>query len=174
MPKERRCPPCKLAINFAMSFLADLGGDRAAWRGHQETARFSGQPDTPTALDPALRQGRHPSQIACVEILDLASVSLNLRPVSNSARRMPPIVSANLRRKLPLIARLPHFDCAPLQVTIIFTFSHVFGAATSTALRTCQPTPRPWPRYRQGLPIPRPVGGMAFMARRQPSEGQQS
>ena len=81
-------------------------------------ARFSGEPDTPTALDPALRQGRHPSQIACVEILDLASVSLNLRSFSNSARRMPPIVSANLRRKPPLIARRAVYDCAPLHLGI--------------------------------------------------------
>ena len=31
-------------------------------------------------------------------------------------RRAPPIVSANLRRKPPLIACPPHFDCAPLQL----------------------------------------------------------
>ncbi len=52
----------------------------------------------------------------CVEIYDLASVSHSVRSGSNSVRQSVPPVSANVRRKLPLIARSPHFDCASLQV----------------------------------------------------------
>ena len=51
-----------------------------------------------------------------LEPLDLASVSPSLRPVSNSVRRMHPSVSANVRRKLPLIARRTAHHCAPLQL----------------------------------------------------------
>ena len=59
---------------------------------------------------------QHESQPLCVEPADLASVSPIVRSFSNSVRRTHPIVSANLRQKPPLIARPPHFDCAPLHV----------------------------------------------------------
>ncbi len=36
----------------------------------------------------------------------------------NSVRQTPPIVSANLRRKPPSIARRTGYDCAPLQLAI--------------------------------------------------------
>ena len=52
----------------------------------------------------------------CVEPLDLASVSPIVRPVSNSVRRNHPTVSANLRRKTPLIARRAVHHCAPLHI----------------------------------------------------------
>ena len=109
MPQERRSLPCKLAINSATGFWADFGDDRAAGHGHQETARFPGDLSPPPRRIPA-------SHTFCVGTLDLASVSTTVRPVSNTVRRTPPTVSANLRRKVPLIARPPHFDCAPLQL----------------------------------------------------------
>ena len=52
----------------------------------------------------------------CVEIYDLASVSLIMRSISNSVRWRHPPVSANVRRKPLLIARRPHFDCASLHL----------------------------------------------------------
>src|SRR4051794_16142632 len=51
-------------------------------------------------------------------MLDLASVSTSVRSISNSVRRTYPTVSANLRRKPPLIARRAVHHCAPLQVSI--------------------------------------------------------
>ena len=59
-------------------------------------------------------QGSPPSHAFCVGPDDLASVSPIMRPVSRSVRRSLPPVSANVRRKQPLIVRRPHFDCAPL------------------------------------------------------------
>jgi len=56
------------------------------------------------------------SHLAGVEIFDLASVSHSMRSVSNDVRQSIPSVSANLRRKLPLIARRAVYDCAPLHV----------------------------------------------------------
>jgi hypothetical protein len=57
-----------------------------------------------------------PSHIARVDPDDLASVSPIVRPVSRNVRRCAAPVSANVRRKRPLIARPPQFDCAPLQL----------------------------------------------------------
>ena len=57
------------------------------------------------------------SHLAGVEIFDLASVSHSMRSVSNDVRESIPSVSANLRRKLPLIARRAVYDCAPLHVS---------------------------------------------------------
>ena len=48
-----------------------------------------------------------PSHIARVDPDDLASVSPIVRPVSRNVRRYAAPVSANVRRKRPLIARLP-------------------------------------------------------------------
>ena len=45
------------------------------------------------------------SHAFCVGMLDLAFVSTTVRSVLNSGRRTHPPVSANLRRKPPLIAR---------------------------------------------------------------------
>lgn len=59
MPQERRILPCKLAINSATGFWADLEGDRAAGRGHQETARFPHEPSSDRADPP-----RRPSHVA--------------------------------------------------------------------------------------------------------------
>jgi len=50
------------------------------------------------------------SQLICVGTLDLASVSPNVRSVSDSVRSRRLMFSSIVRRKLP------HFDCAPLQV----------------------------------------------------------
>jgi hypothetical protein len=75
-----------------------------------------------------------PSHIARVDPDDLASVSPIVRPVSRNVRRCAAPVSANVRRKRPLIARPPQFDCAPLHV----------ATATSPAERraggSCEPT----------------------------------
>jgi hypothetical protein len=56
------------------------------------------------------------SHAFCVGTFDLASVSTSVRPVSDNVRRTTPIVSANLRRKPPLIARRAVYVCAPLQI----------------------------------------------------------
>ena len=64
-----------------------------------------------------LRRPATPSHAFCVELLDLASVSPIVRPISNSVRRNHPTVSADLRRKPPLIARRTVHHCAPLHVT---------------------------------------------------------
>jgi hypothetical protein len=45
---------------------------------------------------------------------------MTVRSVSDSVRFWSLIFSANLRRKLPLIARRPHFDCAPLHLRTTF------------------------------------------------------
>jgi hypothetical protein len=51
-------------------------------------------------------------------VIYCASVSPNVRCVSANVRLTLASVSHNVRRKRPSIARLPHFDCAPLQVTL--------------------------------------------------------
>ena len=53
----------------------------------------------------------------CVGTFDLASVSMTVRSVSNNLRPDTQIVSANLRRKAPFIARQTGYDCAPLQLS---------------------------------------------------------
>src|SRR3954463_16167846 len=58
-----------------------------------------------------------PSHTFCVGMLDLASVSTSVRSISNSVRRTHPTVSANLRRKPPLIARRAGHHCAPLHLS---------------------------------------------------------
>jgi hypothetical protein len=98
-------------INSATGFLADRGGDRPARRSHQETARFP-RASPANRADPRLLA----SHTFCVGMLDLASVSTSVRSISNSVRRTPPPVSANLRRKPPLIARRAAHHCAPLHV----------------------------------------------------------
>ena len=95
---------------IATGFLVEFRVDRPAAHSHQETARFSREPRPVIAT-------RDPSQLSCVEIYDLASVSHSVRSVSNSVRQSGPSVSANLRLKSPLIARPPHFDCAPLHIS---------------------------------------------------------
>src|ERR1700677_1781628 len=84
---------------------------RRAWSDRPETARFPHGSRTRPAPAP-----RSPSHAFCVGTIDLASVSPTMRPVSISVRPTHPIVSANPRRKPPLIARPPQFDCAPLQL----------------------------------------------------------
>jgi hypothetical protein len=96
-------------INSATGFLADRGGDRPARRSRQETARFP-RASPANRADPRLL----PSHTFCVGMLDLASVSTSVRSISNSVRRTHPTVSANLRRKPPLIARRAGHHCAPL------------------------------------------------------------
>ena len=59
----------------------------------------------------------NPSYIVRVDPDDLASVSPIVRPVSRNVRRCAAPVSANVRRKRPLIARPPQFDCAPLHLS---------------------------------------------------------
>jgi hypothetical protein len=97
--------------DFRTGFLVDSGGDRPAGRDRQETARFPRASSSNPADPPRL-----PSHTFCVGTLDLASVSMTVRSISNSVRRTHSPVSTNVRQKTPLIARRPHFDCAPLQV----------------------------------------------------------
>ena len=96
---------------IATAFLMESGGDWPVGRRRQETARF---PRASSGNRADLR--RLPSHTFCVGTRDLASISPTVRSVSNNVRRTPPSVSANLRRKPPLIARPPHFDCAPLHL----------------------------------------------------------
>jgi hypothetical protein len=51
------------------------------------------------------RPRRLPSHTFCVGTLDLASVSMTVRSISNSVRRTHSPVSTNVRQKTPLIAR---------------------------------------------------------------------
>ena len=93
--------------DFRTGFLSDFRPPRPVDHDRQETARFPHEPA------PAPRAQ---SQIMCVGTFDLASVSPSLRSVSNNLRRDTPIVSPNLRRKPPLIARRTVYDCAPLHL----------------------------------------------------------
>jgi hypothetical protein len=96
---------------FRNGFSGSFRGNWSTGRSRQETARFPGEPTaTPTAAP------RPSSHAFCVGTLDLASVSNNVRSVSDSVRRTGASVSANLRRKPPLIARRAGYDCAPLHV----------------------------------------------------------
>jgi hypothetical protein len=104
---------------IATGFLADRGGDRPARRSRQETARFP-RASPANRADPRLL----PSHTFCVGMLDLASVSTSVRSISNSVRRTPPPVSANLRRKPPLIARRAGHHCAPLQLSALWPSSN--------------------------------------------------
>jgi hypothetical protein len=103
--------------DFRTGFLSDFRPPRPVDHDRQETARFPHEPA------PAPRAQ---SQIMCVGTFDLASVSPSLRSVANNLRRDTPIVSANLRRKAPLIARRTGYDCAPLH---ILGFDDVSGFA---------------------------------------------
>jgi hypothetical protein len=58
------------------------------------------------------------SQRSCVEIYDLASVSMIVRSVSDSVRQTASQVSTNVRRKRGLISRPAVHDCAPVQVAV--------------------------------------------------------
>ena len=77
----------------------DYQRDWLAEHKRQKTARFPGEPS------PDRLHCRAQSQPLCVEIYDLASVSPIVRSFSNSARRTPVSVSANVRQEVPLIAR---------------------------------------------------------------------
>ncbi len=90
-------------------FWWSLGVQRGLWGHNQGTARFPGGPPSAPAAAP-----RSLSHAFCVGTIDLAFVSPIVRSVSSSVRRRHPIVSANLRRKVPLIARRAGYDCAPL------------------------------------------------------------
>ena len=93
----------------AMGFLAELYHREPAPRDRQKTARFPG--------------GQ--SQRSCVEIYDLAPVSMIVRSVSNSARLTVPPVSTNVRQKTPLIARRAVHDCAPLHILSQVRYTHL-------------------------------------------------
>ena len=56
------------------------------------------------------------SQLMCVELHDLASVSPTVRSVSDSVRPTPASVSANVRQKQALIARRAVHPCASLHI----------------------------------------------------------
>ena len=98
-------------IDFRTGSLVVFQRQSPALRGHQETARFPGGPPSAPAAAP-----RSLSRAFCVGTIGLASVSPIVRSVSSSVRRRHPIVSANLRRKVPLIARRAGYDCAPLHL----------------------------------------------------------
>ena len=79
-----------------------------------------------------------------------ASVSPSLRYVSSNVRLTLASVSRNVRRKRPSIARLPHFDCAPLQLAIgqfprdrpeLLVAVHILNALAEMLL-DCRPPPR--------------------------------
>ncbi len=59
----------------------------------------------------------------CFAIAWHSAASLSARSVSHNVRLRPPMFSRIVRRKWPLIARPPHFDCAPLHLTAPFGFS---------------------------------------------------
>ena len=82
-------------------------GDQARRIGGIRTSRFGRVP-------PACRPD--PSHTVCVGSDDLASVSPIMRSVSRRVRRSRPPVSANVRRKQPLIARPADYHCASLQL----------------------------------------------------------
>jgi hypothetical protein len=84
-----------------------------------------------------------PSHIARVDPDDLASVSPIVRPVSRNVRRCAAPVSANVRRKRPLIARPPQFDCAPLQLK----------AGFPPSMRRRARCPATWPASNSGFAI---------------------
>jgi hypothetical protein len=98
---------------IATGFLADSGDGWPAEHRRQETARFP-RASPANRADPRLL----PSHTFCVGTLDLASVSPIVRSISNSVRRTHPTVSANLRRKPPLIARRAGHHCAPLHLAM--------------------------------------------------------
>jgi hypothetical protein len=84
----------------AMSFLAELH--------RHESARV-------TARKPLVFLAVRP-QTACVEIHDLAPVSMSVRSISDSVRQTTPPVSTNVRRKSTLILRRAVHDRAPVQL----------------------------------------------------------
>jgi hypothetical protein len=98
---------------IATGFLADSENDWLAGRDRQETARFPRASSSNPADPPRL-----PSHTFCVGTLDLASVSMTVRSISNSVRRTHSPVSTNVRQKTPLIARQAVYDCAPLHVAV--------------------------------------------------------
>ncbi len=108
---RKRRPPCILAINSTTGFLADFSG---GWTMHMAGRKPPVFRTSRTAAAPP--HSRSPSHAFCVRTIDLASVSTIVRSVSNNVRRTHPIVSTNLRQKLPLIARRTGYDCAPLHV----------------------------------------------------------
>jgi hypothetical protein len=89
----------------------DSGGDPPAGQDRQETALY---PRASSSNPADLR--RLPSGTFCVGTLDLASVSMIVRSISNSARRTHSPVSTNMRQKRPLIARQAVYDCASLHI----------------------------------------------------------
>jgi hypothetical protein len=97
--------------DFRTGILPVFQPPRPDERGRHKTARFPRGSASSSAVP-----RRHPSHAFCVEPLDLASVSPIVRPISNSVRRNHPTVSANLRRKPPLIARRTVHHCAPLHL----------------------------------------------------------
>ncbi len=112
-----------------------LAPDAMAFPMFTDTCRFGGQ-----------------SQLICAGTLDLASVSAIVRRVSDSVRPRRPIFSPIVRWKPALIARRPHFDCAPLQLAGVQQIYHVAAQRGDT------------PAWLQGAgtskwPICRPVAG---------------
>lgn len=89
-------------IDFRTGFLAISERSEQALSNHQETGRFSDE---------------HPSQPFRADRYDLASVSMIVRPFSNSVRRTVPSISTNVRQKSPMIARRGVHHCASLHLT---------------------------------------------------------
>jgi hypothetical protein len=102
----------------------------------QENRSFSWRSiaDTPISVR------RSPSQPSCVEPPDLASVSSIMRSFSKSVRRTHAPVSANLRQKVPLIARRAVHHCASLQITCLTVRGASPGKGRAT-LSGCAPSP---------------------------------
>ena len=78
------------------------------------------------------------------DLRDLASVSPIVRSVSDSVRSWSPMFSPIVRRKVPLIARPPHFDCASLHVERVWpvpdgSLRHQYGPKRGLGLSTGGP-----------------------------------
>ncbi len=155
-PPERTSPPCKLAINPATGFLVNFRAGRRVLPGRQKTARFlcGLRSATPS---------RSSSHVFCVGTIDCAFVSKSVRSFSNNVRRRHPIVSANLRRKVPLIARRAGYHCAPLELP-----RHPSGTGPNFHPRWCGLDLRR--HYRGHRFVPRPHRG-GFGGGRRPQHG---
>ena len=115
--RSRSAPPGKMKLTLQSDDQFRNGFSGGSWGRSAGPAQPPGNHPFPRASPGQPRRPRLlPSHTFCVGMLDLASVSTSVRSISNSVRRTHPTVSANLRRKLPLIARRAVHHCAPLHV----------------------------------------------------------
>jgi hypothetical protein len=116
-------PDCRHDRNgFSGGFRGRLGSHQGPSGNRPFSARRCGSPLS--------RSSSHPF---CAGTIDLAPVSKTVRSVSNNVRRRHPIVSPNLRRKVPLIARRDVHHCAPLHIRDLQSAGVVAEAAKNSA-----------------------------------------